>query len=84
MVKKDTTRWIKEVKTVKEQKKWYLALEKCKNEENVANYKRIKNKTKVVVCEADLKVFEEVFDQFQKREKISIGWQKGDMQKLMI
>ena len=52
MVKKNTTRWNKEVETViKEKKKYYLALGKCRNEENLAKYKEIKTKTKVAVCE---------------------------------
>ena len=39
VAKKDTTWWNKEVKKMIKKKKCYLALEKCRNEENLSKLK---------------------------------------------
>ena len=49
-----------------QEKKYYLALQKCKNEENFAKYKKIKITINVALCDAKLKTFKKVFDKLER------------------
>ena len=50
-------------------RKCFLALGYCWNEENSAEYKEIKTKTHVLVCELKIKALKEVFDNTDSKER---------------